>query len=105
MIFIVTLTYRRPAAEIEARLDAHRDWLFTQIGEGRIIVTGPLEPRTGGLVVAHCADRAEVDRMMAQDPFVIHELVDVDVVGMTPALRNNAFPPLWAADAKSVDGA
>jgi uncharacterized protein YciI len=105
MLFIVTLTYRRSAAEIEAQLDAHRDWLLAHSREGRIIVAGPLESRTGGLVIAHCAGRAEVDRMMAQDPFVIHGLVGVDVRGMTPALRHDAFSPRWAEGARSIEGA
>jgi uncharacterized protein YciI len=105
MLFIVTLTYRRSAAEIAAQHDAHRDWLLAHTREGQIIVAGPLEPRTGGLIVAHCADRAEVDRMMAQDPFVTHGLVEVEVRGMTPALRHDAFLPRWAEGAKSIDGA
>ena len=52
--------------------------------------------------MAHCVDRAELDLMMADDPFVIHELVDVQVQCVAAALRHEAFPARWAADAKAV---
>jgi uncharacterized protein YciI len=102
MLFVVTLTYRRPATEIDARLDAHRDWLVAHARADRIVVAGPLESHTGGLIMATCADRSELDQMMAQDPFVIHELVTVDVQGFMPALHNGAFPQRWAQGAKSI---
>lgn len=104
MIFIVTLTYVRPLEEVNKHLDAHRDWLVANTIAGRIAVAGPLEPRTGGLIVAHCASRAELDQMMADDPFVIDELVTVQVLCATPALRHADFPARWAADSKTVPG-
>lgn len=102
MLFIVTLTYRRSAEEVNAQLAGHKDWLAAHAKAGRIPVAGPLEPPTGGLIVAHCADRAELDQMLAHDPFVIHQLVDADVLCVSPALRHEAFPARWAADAKLV---
>jgi len=102
MLFIVTLTYARPPDEVNPQLDAHRDWLIAQTAAGRILVAGPLEPRTGGLIVAHCDSRPELDHMMAQDPFVIENLVTVDVRCATPALRHPQFPARWASDAKPV---
>ena len=105
MLFIVTLTYALPLEDVNGQLDAHRDWLVANTRAGRIAVAGPLEPRTGGLIVAHCADRAELDRMMAQDPFVIEGLVVVHVVCASPALRHDDFPARWAIDAKAVPGA
>ena len=104
MIFIVTLTYVRPLEEVNNHLDAHRDWLVANTITGRIAVAGPLEPRTGGLIVAHCASRAELDQMLADDPFVINELVTVQVLCATPALRHADFPARWAAAAKAVAG-
>lgn len=102
MLFIVILSNRRPADEIEAHQGGHRDWLIANTRAGRIAVAGPLEPRTGGLIMAHCADRAELDLMMGEDPFVVHRLVDIQVLCVAAALRHDAFPARWAAEAKSV---
>lgn len=102
MLFIVTLNNRRSPDDIAAQQTGHRDWLIANTRAGRIVLAGPLEPRTGGLIMAHCVDRAELDLMMADDPFVIHELVDVQVQCVAAALRHEAFPARWAADAKAV---
>lgn len=102
MLFIVTLSNRRPAEEIDAHQAGHRDWLIANTRAGRIVVAGPLEPRTGGLIMAYCADRAAVDQMMAKDPFVIHGLVEVQVQCVAAALRHEEFPARWATEAKSI---
>lgn len=102
MLFIVTLTNARPIEEIETHRDAHRAWLAANTRGGRIAVAGPLDSRTGGLIVANCANRAELDQMMAGDPFVVEKVVDLNVVGVTPAIRHADFPAAWAPEAKAV---
>jgi len=102
MIYVVTLSYLRPLDDVNAHFDGHREWLVQHIKAGRILLTGPLEPRTGGLLLVSVADRAELDRMMSEDPFVIHRLVEIEVKAFTPALRAAAFPAEWAAGAKPI---
>ncbi len=102
MLFIVTLTCRAAMAEIEAQLPAHRAWLAQHIAEGRFVTAGPLEPRTGGLIVAHAADRTELDALLASDPFVNLGLVDVAVLAAVPALRHADFPACWAPAARAL---
>lgn len=104
MLFIVTLTYVRPADEVNSRFEAHRDWLVANTRSGRIAVAGPLDTQAGGLIVAHSSDRAELDHMLAQDPFVLEKLVTVDVLGAVPGLRHEDFPARWAPDTKAVAG-
>lgn len=96
MLFIITLRYRHPPAELQEHLDAHRRWLATHMRAGRFIAAGPLEPKTGGLIVAHGDTRESIDALMADDPFVIHALVDVHVLACMPAMRHAEFPERWA---------
>lgn len=102
MLFIVTLTYRAAAAAIEAQLPGHREWLARHIASGRFLTAGPIEPRTGGLIVAYGEDRAELDALLAGDPFVDLALVEVSVLGAAPALRHAEFPARWAPAAKAL---
>jgi uncharacterized protein YciI len=69
MLYLVTLIYIRPAEEVKAHLDTHRDWLVAHTRIGQIVVAGPLEDRTGGFVLARCETRRELDRMLALDSF------------------------------------
>lgn len=102
MLYTVTLTYVRPLEEVDAHLDTHRAWLIKHAQAGRILVAGPLEPRTGGLLLAHCESRAELDAMLAEDSFKIHGVGDYDVRCFNPTMRAEGFPAAWAPEARAV---
>lgn len=68
-LWMLTTTYVRPEAEVDALLEAHRDYLEGRRDAGRYLAWGRLVPRTGGFVLARAADRAEVDALLAEDPF------------------------------------
>ncbi|KAB7769783.1 YciI family protein [Xanthomonas maliensis] len=102
MLFAVTLTYLRPAPQIQLQLDAHKQWLQRYIQAGTILVAGPLHAEVGGFILAHAPETMQVRAMLAQDPFVIHRLVEVDIQACEPAIRAVEFPAAWAGAAKAV---
>lgn len=102
MLFLITLTNRAEPDAVHAQLDAHRAWLATHTLSGRFIAAGPLASGTGGLIVAHGDDRAELDAVLSADPFVALDLVDVTVAACAPALRHGDFPARWAPSAKAL---
>jgi len=68
-LWMLMTTYVRPVDEVDALLEAHVAHLERQREAGRFLAWGRLVPRTGGFVLASAADRAEVDRLLAEDPF------------------------------------
>lgn len=68
-LWMLVTTYVRPLEEVDALLDAHVEHLERQRDAGRFLAWGRLVPRTGGFVLARAADRAEVDSLLAEDPF------------------------------------
>jgi len=100
MLYLVVLTYLSPIEEINRHLDAHRNWLAGHYRNGRFLVSGPLEPRTGGVILARSQSRAALDAMLACDPFAIHGLAAYDVMTVNPSLRAPDFPVAWAPAAK-----
>ncbi|MDA8446075.1 YciI family protein [Paracidovorax valerianellae] len=102
MLYVLTLHYIRPPEEIQLHLDSHRQWLARHIRAGRILVAGRSEDRTGGVVIASCEGRDELDRMIADDSFVIHELVQVSVQSFEPAVCAHGLPQGWASNAAVV---
>lgn len=68
-MFIVSLTYRVPLAEIDANLEAHRRFLDRNFASGIFLASGPKEPRTGGIILAPGADRQALEQALAEDPF------------------------------------
>ncbi len=102
MIYIVALSYLRPPEYIQAHLDAHRRWLANHIQAGRILAAGPNADKSGGIVLASCTSRVELDAMMAEDPFVTQGMVAVSVQGFEPSIRADALAARWASAAAVV---
>ncbi|AGI10235.1 hypothetical protein H8Z72_19280 [Xanthomonas citri pv. citri] len=93
MLHLITLTYRVAPPALAAHLDAHKQWLRKHIDTGLFLAAGPLADGLGGIVLANSTDASALDRVVAQDPFVLHQLVDVGVRRFEPALRAKGFLP------------
>ncbi len=102
MIFSVILTYRRALEEVNQHLDTHKAWLVDNLRQGRVILAGPLEDKTGGMVLAVCADRNELESMMAKDSFISTGVASYQAYACSPALAAAQFPTRWAAEAKFI---
>ena len=79
-MFIVTLTYLKPVAEIDALMPGHIEWLDQGYDSGLFIASGRRIPRTGGVILARSGDEQALRDKLARDPFVIHGAARCDVV-------------------------
>ena len=68
-MFIITLTYLKPAEEIDQLLAAHREYLREQYDNGMFLMSGRLVPRTGGIILATADSRADIEAVIELDPF------------------------------------
>lgn len=85
-MFIAILTYKKPLEEVDRFLQAHRDYLAKHYAAGDFIASGPQNPRIGGVIMLKAADRAEVDAIIACDPFYINAIADYQIVEFTPTM-------------------
>ena len=72
MYAMMLVRYRRPLAEVEAVTEAHRAYLRTLQEQGILLASGPLDPRTGGMVLLRVQDAdplADLDTIRNNDPF------------------------------------
>lgn len=84
-MFVVTVTYTQPIEAIEARTAEHREWLDIFVADGRLLLAGPMVPRTGGvLIFARGPTKDEIVELLTDDPFHIHGLARYDVVEFNP---------------------
>jgi uncharacterized protein YciI len=67
-MFVIVLRYPDPEATAKLR-DKHAAWIYKHADAGRFLMTGPMEPRTGGIIVADVPSRAELDAMLREDPY------------------------------------
>ncbi|MGK3144243.1 YciI family protein [Pantoea sp. C2G6] len=81
-MYIVSLDYFRPIAEVEALLPAHIAWLDRYFAADFFIAAGRKDPRTGGILLVREMERERLDALLAEDPFVAvahYEVTKVDV--------------------------
>ena len=84
-MFILSLRYVRPLAEIDALLAAHVEWLKANHAAGHFLAWGRKVPREGGVIFARAADRAQVEAIAAGDPFVKGGVAEVEVIEFAPS--------------------
>ena len=68
-MFIIALTYLKPAEEIDTLLAAHSEYLREQIANGMFLMSGRMVPRTGGIILATADSRADIEAVIELDPF------------------------------------
>lgn len=102
MLFIVLLTYRQPLAVVDRHIPEHRAFLARHYRAGHFLLSGPLEPRDGGAILARAPDRATLDEWLREDPFHANEIAAYSVVAWTPTLRAEEMDPTLAPAASTV---
>lgn len=72
MYAIALIRYRRPLEEVTRVTDEHRAYLRTLKERGILLSSGPLDPRTGGMLLVRVPDEnvaATLDEIRDNDPF------------------------------------
>jgi len=83
-MFIIQLTYKVALDEVDKYLQAHREFLDYYYKQGLLLVSGPMTPRTGGIIIALTKDRAYLESVLNQDPYHLAEIADYQLIEFTP---------------------
>jgi uncharacterized protein YciI len=81
---IVALRYRYPLERMLQTLDAHRAYLRELHGKGKLVASGPFDPRNGGAMLLRVEDDAEVASILEKDPYQVEKLVDTTIYKWLP---------------------
>ena len=85
--FLVEVNYAVPLEEIDQVLAEHRAFLQTGYDRGLLLMSGPLNPRTGGRVVARAESLEEIRSFFAQDPYNLKSLATYAFYEFEPVKR------------------
>ncbi|MBL0169761.1 MAG: hypothetical protein IPP90_03380 [Gemmatimonadaceae bacterium] len=89
MYAIAIIRYRRPFEEIAPHVDEHRAYLRSLKADGRLMVSGPMDPRVGGMLLLRVDDAdvlAELDRIRNGDPFTTRGLAQYELIPWAPVI-------------------
>jgi len=94
----------KPIEEVEEHPAAHRAFIDQLVREGKLVVSGPREPRTGGVMVTTFTTEVEAMKRMVDDPFFENGIAEYEAIRFRPTNhdpRFAAFLPAEAAASKS----
>jgi uncharacterized protein YciI len=83
MYAIALIRYRRPLEEVVEVTEQHRAYLKTLKDEGVLIASGPMDPRSGGMLLLDVPDddvSATLDRVREGDPYVTFGLAQYEMI-------------------------
>lgn len=86
-MFLLLSRYLKPTEEVDRFIPEHRQFLDKYYDSGLFIVSGPQQPRVGGVIVTADAPRATIDAALAEDPFVREGISEYQVIEFTATKR------------------
>jgi uncharacterized protein YciI len=91
-MFVIELTYKVDLAEIDAAMKPHVAWLQRQYAAGIFVASGRKVPRDGGIILAVGHDRAQIEAVVRQDPFVARGLAEFRLIEFNASQRADDLP-------------
>jgi uncharacterized protein YciI len=83
MYALALIRYRRPLEEVLAVTEQHRVYLRELKDEGTLVASGPMDPRTGGILLLKVPDDdiiGSLDRVRDGDPYVTFGLAQYEMI-------------------------
>jgi uncharacterized protein YciI len=91
-MFVIELVYKVDLARIDAAMKGHVAWLRRHYADGTFVVSGRKIPRDGGVILASGTDRAAIERIVQEDPFVAGGLADYRLIEFRASQRADDLP-------------
>lgn len=90
-MFVVLLTYKKPLDVVEEYLAAHREFLDEGYSNDFFVVSGPQNPRIGGIIISQLTDHDQLTKILKDDPFNMHHVADYEIIEFNPVKRHPNF--------------
>ncbi len=90
-MFIVKLTYTKPIEIVDQYVQEHRAYLDECYAKNYLVVSGPQQPRTGGILISSLSDKNIIDQIIANDPFYKYDVAKYEVIEFLPVKHHPEF--------------
>jgi uncharacterized protein YciI len=90
-MFVILLSYIKPLEIVDQYLAEHSNFLDECYRKNYFFVSGRKIPRTGGVILSQLTDRNELEAVIKNDPFNVHQIADYDIIEFSPTKYNPDF--------------
>lgn len=87
--FVVIIKYIVPLNEVEEILPKHRAFLQDGYDAGLILMSGPQNPRTGGIVICRAENIEAIKAVFSIDPYKLNNAAEYSFIEFEPVKFNN----------------
>ena len=84
-MFIILLKFSDNKAQASQFMAGHKEWIKRGFDDGIFLLTGSLQPNSGGAVVAHNTSLPDLQNRVNDDPFVAENIVSAEILEISPA--------------------
>jgi uncharacterized protein YciI len=84
-MFVILLRFAANKSEAARLMEGHKAWIKRGFDDGVFLLAGNLEQGLGGGILAHGVSLPEIQSRVAQDPFVVENIVSAEVLQITPS--------------------
>lgn len=95
-MFVIEITYKKSLEYVDQYLTEHRTFLENGYRKNYFIASGPKNPRTGGIILSQLQNREQLENILKQDPFMIHDVADYKFIEFNPVKFHPNFA--WFID-------
>jgi uncharacterized protein YciI len=96
-MFVVLLKFSTNKTEAGQFMESHNAWIKQGFDDGVFLLTGTVQPKLGGGILAHGTTLPELQARVNDDPFVVHDVVSAEILEITPG-RTDARLDFLRAD-------
>ncbi len=82
--FVIDITYTAPIERIDENLKSHREFLQTGYDQNLLLMSGPQNPRTGGVIIARANSLEDLKAFFKNDPYQIKDLASYRFIEFSP---------------------
>ena len=87
-MYAIILRYKRPLTDVDKHVEAHREWLRKNYAAGTFQISGRQRSGVGGFILASAIERAQLDAILAGDPFGQNDVADYEVIEVAPSMAD-----------------
>jgi uncharacterized protein YciI len=87
--FLIDIEYTAPLEIINMIVSEHRAFLQTGYDQGMILMSGPKNPKTGGIVIARAPAMSEVQAFFFNDPYHKHNAAKYQFLEFDPVKKQD----------------
>ncbi len=83
-MFIVLLRFSDNKAQAGKFMEGHKAWIKRGFDDGVFLLSGSIQPSSGGAVLAHNTSFSDLQGRVNDDPFVAENVVSAEILEITP---------------------